>query len=52
MNTWFNRVISEFCAEENVLLHIIRDDREYTTDALKSGEVIATVTPKDRLLEA
>ena len=51
MNTWFNRVISEFCAEENVLLHIIRDDREYTTDALKSGEVIATVTPKDRLLE-
>lgn len=51
MNTWFNHVINEFGPNENVLFHILRDDREYTTEALKRGEVIATVTPKDRVLE-
>jgi LysR family transcriptional regulator (chromosome initiation inhibitor) len=51
MNTWFNRVIIEFCATENVLFHIVRDDREYTVDALKKGEVIATVIPRDRAVE-
>ncbi|WP_299546837.1 ArgP/LysG family DNA-binding transcriptional regulator [uncultured Tateyamaria sp.] len=51
MNTWFNRVIAEFCTDEEVLIHILRDDREYTTEALKRGEAIATVTPRDRMLD-
>lgn len=51
MNTWFNQVTAEFCSTERVLFHIVRDDRELTIDALKKGEVIASVTPSKYAIE-
>ena len=48
LNTWFNPVIKEFCQQEDVMVHILRDDREFTIDTLKNGEVIAVVTTSEK----